>query len=234
MIFFTLYQPSNSIRYVLIDERVVLLDLRSGKYLLLDNTASQMWKSIFTLPTYNECITKLADHFKIECNRCKEELNDFIEYCNQNGYIKTTIENDTCLIKPNKKFSLPTVLHAWLCIFHTKRSITRSGFPAVYKSQNRIKDTYINETTSNYELLSKSLVAYRRAENFFSIKDTKIDCLPRSMSLYRFLISVGLKVTHTIGVQRFPFSAHAWVEFEGKAISDSQSFVDKYTEITRI
>ena len=47
------------------------------------------------------------------------------------------------------------------------------------------------------------------AENFFIIASAPKDCLPRSLSLYRFLLIAGVPADHVIGVRRFPFQAHA-------------------------
>jgi hypothetical protein len=82
--------------------------------------------------------------------------------------------------------------------------------------------------------LSTAIRVFQRAENFFSTRYAGIDCLPRSLALHRFLLSVGLNANHCIGVRCFPFGAHAWVEVKGTLVCDSESFVNKYNEISRV
>jgi hypothetical protein len=81
--------------------------------------------------------------------------------------------------------------------------------------------------------LRTALLAFSRAENCFSVGDSRIDCLPRSLALHRFLRSVGIGAEHCIGVRRFPFGAHAWVEITGSVVLDSPAFVRDFHVIAR-
>ncbi len=52
-------------------------------------------------------------------------------------------------------------------------------------------------------------------------------CLPRSIALYQKLSSMGYDVKHKFGVLKSnpedQFSAHAWVELNGKALNESKN-----------
>lgn len=50
----------------------------------------------------------------------------------------------------------------------------------------------------------------------------RLDCLPRAMTLYVLLRRRGIPATLSIGVKRFPFAAHAWVECLGEVLDDSR------------
>ena len=65
--------------------------------------------------------------------------------------------------------------------------------------------------------------AFGRAENFFVVRRAPDDCLVRSLSLYRFLREAGSRAEHVIGVRRFPFQAHAWVECAGEVLMDTRA-----------
>jgi hypothetical protein len=80
--------------------------------------------------------------------------------------------------------------------------------------------------------LSKALKGFTLAENLFIGRRAPSDCLVRSLSLYRYLRSVNIPVQHVIGVRRFPFAAHAWVEYEGAPVLDC--FARNLTPIARI
>lgn len=47
------------------------------------------------------------------------------------------------------------------------------------------------------------------------------DCLPRSLAVYLLLRRGGIPATFHIGVRRYPFGAHAWVEWEGRRLDDA-------------
>ena len=57
-------------------------------------------------------------------------------------------------------------------------------------------------------------------------------CLHRSFLGYRFLRKqVGVPVVMTIGVQKFPFSAHAWLTLNGRCVNEEPELVARYTVI---
>ena len=49
----------------------------------------------------------------------------------------------------------------------------------------------------------------------------RLDCLPRAMTTYILLRGRGVPATLRIGVKRYPFGAHAWVECLGEVLDDS-------------
>jgi hypothetical protein len=50
-------------------------------------------------------------------------------------------------------------------------------------------------------------------------------CLEQSLVLYWVLRRWGAAVELRVGVQPFPFAAHAWVEHKGKPINEHEEFV---------
>jgi hypothetical protein len=50
-------------------------------------------------------------------------------------------------------------------------------------------------------------------------------CLEQSLVLYRMLRRQGAAVRLRVGVQPFPFTAHAWVEHDGHPINEHEDFV---------
>ena len=76
--------------------------------------------------------------------------------------------------------------------------------------------------------------AFGRAENFFALRKAPRDCLPRSIALFSFLRELGLPAEHRIGVDRYPFRAHAWVETDGRVLADHSGNAVVFTTIARI
>ena len=67
--------------------------------------------------------------------------------------------------------------------------------------------------------LHRTLKAVRTASRYYH--RWRLDCLPRSVAIYVLLRRQGVPVTLRIGVKRFPFAAHAWVECLGEVFDDS-------------
>ena len=49
----------------------------------------------------------------------------------------------------------------------------------------------------------------------------RLDCLPRALTIFVLLRRRGVPATLRIGVKRYPFGAHAWVECLGEVLDDS-------------
>lgn len=56
-------------------------------------------------------------------------------------------------------------------------------------------------------------------------------CLERSLLLYWHLRRAGVRVVYRMGVQMYPFLAHAWVEHRGRPINDVAEHVRLFRPI---
>lgn len=82
--------------------------------------------------------------------------------------------------------------------------------------------------------LDRASAAFARAECFVVSRRARADCLPRSLALFVFLCHAGVPATHRIGIDRYPFRAHAWVEQGGQPVLDSPARIARYTPIASI
>ena len=64
------------------------------------------------------------------------------------------------------------------------------------------------------------LAAVRTATRYYHRR--RLDCLPRALATYLLLRRRGVSATLHIGVKRYPFGAHAWVECLGEVLDDSR------------
>ena len=55
----------------------------------------------------------------------------------------------------------------------------------------------------------------------------RAQCLEQSLALYVLLRRRGIPAQLRIGVQPFPFVAHAWVEHDGHAVNEQDDFVTR-------
>lgn len=59
-------------------------------------------------------------------------------------------------------------------------------------------------------------------------------CLERSLTLFYLARRAGVPVTYHHGVQTVPFTAHAWVEHEGRVINDVPEHVAEYRRLPQV
>jgi hypothetical protein len=226
------YYATGEVRWRVVDGRAVLLDLLSGEYVVFDQIATSMWKLLLTVPT-EQRVAVLQEQFDAPTALLKKDISAFTKTCLERGFIQIEplrpIEH--VYNRPIRKSVL--ALRAWWALGATACTLRVRGFPATYKNYSRMPKPACDRELP-VDLLVRAQQAFSKAENFFVMKTAPKDCLPRSLALYRFLILIGIPVEHCIGVLRYPFGAHAWVEFQGKALFDQQDYVRSYAVLARM
>ena len=233
-IFMRLY-PSDHVLHKQIQGFIVILDLQTAAYYILDPVATSMWNVLLSAVDEVEPLQDLQIEYSIELSRLEKDFETFRQACIAKGFLQ---ENE-----PAPKVKIPArvesrhrnllPLHAWWCLFRTVRALSTKGLSRTYQEFACLPTPEENPKNAD-ELLHRSITAFATAENFFLIRNAPKDCLPRSLALFRFLRSAGLAVEHCIGVQRFPFQAHAWVEYHGHVLLDNPSRQLTFTTLARI
>lgn len=59
-------------------------------------------------------------------------------------------------------------------------------------------------------------------------------CLEQSLVLYYLLRSQGVGVNCRLGVQPFPFQAHAWIEYRGEVVNDVPEHARQFTPLASL
>lgn len=225
--------PTGEIRYRTVDGLTVLLDLRTGSYVVLDRVATAMWEVLTSIPDPGSRIAELERRFDAPAARLEADLAEFAGSCMERGFLQAAPPPRDAPPPRARPSRVALTLRAWLSLLATTRSLAGRGFSETYRRYARrpLPECCREEMDA---LVARAERAFSRAENFFMLRNAPRDCLPRSLALYRFLRSVGVPAEHCIGVQRFPFEAHAWVEAGGRVVHDSRDFVGGYAELARI
>jgi hypothetical protein len=221
------------IRFANVHGRIVLLDLREGEYSILDEVATFLWDLVLSGPKLGEAVAAFVEQFGVSSSQSRNDLEVFIEDCVSRRLLTTGTESTRqprtmhLVSRPMNLFS------AWSYLRAVKRSLRNRGFSETYK-ESMCLNPGIALTCERHSTLANALSRFRFAENGLAVSNADIDCLPRSLALHRFLLAGGVAVDHCIGVRRFPFGAHAWVELSGMPIYDSPTFVEGFTTIATI
>lgn len=225
-------RPSKSIRHANVAGSRVILDLRLQSYHVLDSLATSMWEILTGEADRATTLDQLSERYRVSRERIEGDLGAFADRCVSNQFlvrIKTEVPVDGGLdTKPSHHLNpaRPTVLLALQSMVVTAWHMARHGFTATYLHYGQLpRGTGAAEA-------DRSLRIFSQAENFFLAARGSDDCLARSLSLYHFLNRVNVRADHVIGVCRFPFRAHAWVEAGGKVAL--QRSVADYTPLARL
>ena len=95
------------------------------------------------------------------------------------------------------------------------------GFPYVYRlirSWTSRPRAGLPETVER-RIVYLAVDAVRSASRCYYRR--RLDCLPRALTLYVLLRCAEVAATLRIGVKRYPFAAHAWVEWRGEVLDES-------------
>ncbi|HEX3684489.1 MAG TPA: lasso peptide biosynthesis B2 protein [Bryobacteraceae bacterium] len=224
------FLPASTVRHAEVDRLRVILDLRTNSYKVLDDAASALWAVLLGEADALSSLESLSRRYAVDEAHLQKELMAFAQRCVEEGLL-VTMDSPSPPAYPSTQLSRahrirPATLRALACLMSTKRALAREGFAKTY-------DRYAGfSAASSKPDLDRLLRAFSRAEHFFIARRAPRDCLLRSLSLFRFLQSANVCVQHVIGVRRFPFGAHAWVEYNGAPILDDDA--RQYTPLARI
>lgn len=91
------------------------------------------------------------------------------------------------------------------------------GFPSVYRFvQSRRNASNVGLFQGRRRLVVETVEAVRTATRYYYRR--RRDCLPRALTACLLLWRGGVPATLHIGVKRYPFGAHAWVEYNGQRV----------------
>jgi Transglutaminase-like superfamily/Coenzyme PQQ synthesis protein D (PqqD) len=199
----------------------VVLDLRSARYSVLDETASELWRVLAGEAAAEDAFAALRARYDIGDERLRAELAAFARHCLEQGLLeprdaRAPGEAASLRAAPRARAAVPVprAVRAWWSLAATRRALLRDGFGATYERYGALP------CASRATPLAAALAAFVRAENAFVAARAPNDCLLRSLALFRFLRGQGIAAAHAIGVRRVPFAAHAWVTCGGAPVLD--------------
>ena len=112
-------------------------------------------------------------------------------------------------------------IQAWLLFVLLDAGFRVFGFPRVFLFVDRWGHRSVGQGSlgAHRRTVSRTLEAVRTATRYYYRQ--RLDCLPRALAVFVLLRRRGVPATLRIGVKRYPFGAHAWVECLGAVLDDS-------------
>lgn len=225
---------SSHVRSAPVEDFLVILDLQSATFHMLDPVARSMWDALLAAEDDTDAVSSLERRYAVDRPRLTADLEAFRHRCIEDGFL--TGNGPPSSVAP----TLPArrarrrwlVTRAWWCLFRTALSLSHRGLLRTYGDYSRWPVSHTGHVDE--QLLDRALAAFAQAENLFLMKRAPNDCLPRSLALFRFLRLAGVPAEHCVGVRQFPFLAHAWVECDGRVVQDNPSHQLTLTTLARI
>lgn len=121
---------------------------------------------------------------------------------------------------------------AWLSLFRISRLLSQKGFGPCYSAIAALPKPV--ESSAGADRVDAAVQTFLKAETVFWLKGAPNDCLARSMALYRFLLSVGVRAQHRMGVRQAPFFAHSWVEYRGMPLLETAEVTSQFYVISEL
>jgi hypothetical protein len=194
---------------------VVVLDEARGDYVGLGPAQSALWRRLVE--------GDLGDEPQRD-----EETRRLIDVMTARGWVGGARSSPVRLNKPARA---PSWRRAVVCLSLAPLLLRMRGFRSAYGwARGAVRSDGSTETQDS----SRALRAFAQAEHGFVPRPDLADCLPRSLALFVFLAGAGLPAHHRIGVRRYPFSAHAWVEMEGDPVLCATAACASFTPIATL
>lgn len=232
-------KPAPTVRHADVDGCRVLLDLGTETYRVLDPVATAMWAALIGGVDSTAALSELETRYAVDMQRLRSDLSRFAARCVESGLLvpadepplmkasaaSTAVIGSTARAVASRPASFMRALGS---IVATRRALAKAGFPSTYDRLSRLP------AGTDMSRLAGAVSTFSWAENFFVDRRAPQDCLVRSLSLFRFLRTCGVPCEHVIGVGRFPFHAHAWVEAGGAVVLDESRKQHGLTPLARI
>lgn len=214
------------LRWVELSRRLVLLDLSSGTYDMVDEVGTAMWQQLLREPEQRD-LPGLADGYGVSLSILEKDFIEFADAQQTAGRLHP-MSPSTAPPRPMAPRHRATVSRALRERAAAQHDLRRDFAQAYRKRIGAIAD----ESAPRVDI-DAALKRFRTADGIFPAREAPLDCLPRSLALTRFLRTAGWPAVHVIGVALHPFEAHAWVELNGVAVDENASALQRYTPIAR-
>jgi hypothetical protein len=216
------YHLSEHIYITQFQEEYILLDTQKDKYTICFNQLSNLLEGLFDAPDYNYSPLEMTYINKLlEDNIIVEKDSPYPYYIDKKRHSEGASNVDWRL--PLESSQVKDNLLSIRAFFIIIKVNFYIKFKGLFKTIQLIKKTRNHHQTfiiPSDEELNDLAHTINKACRFYP---TRIKCLEWAMTFVLLALQKGWKCNLEIGVQNYPFFAHAWVECNGKVVMDSQN-----------
>ncbi|QET04121.1 MULTISPECIES: lasso peptide biosynthesis B2 protein [Cupriavidus] len=216
------------VHHIFVDREAVILDERNDAYVLLDIDDSALLKHALTTARVSPLVMELYRAGILECAAQPASVREFSPtigiYGVGNHQWRHTPLHEVTTWKPASLFRSACALSA---------SVMRLRRRGLHEALNAVRHARSTDIAAGYdwreiERLASEIKWYAR-RSFASAA-----CLEFSLAMHRRLCDNGVHCTFNIGVQKYDFVAHAWIEVDGRVVADSPDLPARMPRILQI
>jgi hypothetical protein len=228
------------------ESEVVLLDLRSDQYFMLNDVGSRIWTLLAqgtTLATIIDTIRREYDVIAPAGGMSMErDVRELLS-----GFLAASLITVDASDRPTSGLELrlfesrdepnacsprrcasptqaPSPLACAVILLAVRAGLKYGGLARTRRAlRARIRQT--SHVIHDSRLIDDCVRSVALAAAFFPGRAL---CLERSLTLWYVLGSRRIPVELCLGVQRFPFAAHAWVSYRGNPLNDVREHVEHF------
>jgi len=223
----------NHIRSCIFKDEIIVLDLKKDKYITIQEPEAKLFLLLINQPFYKKGniyvpIIKKSNQEEFDLDKINLAINFLREnkILSEKDYsfpYRSRIHKATEGMQ-NIDWRLTTALTEKAdlkliiqCYFYLIKVFFILKFKGFFKLINYLQKKAKNGWAIQAKQMDKLIISLNKACAFFPVK---VKCLEWSTTLALLAYKKQLKCFLNIGVQNYPFRAHAWVEFNKKVVCD--------------
>jgi len=230
------------------DEHMVLLDLASSQYFMLNSTGAQVWRGLEAGVALADLADRLAGagepHREVVADAAQQhddvrrEVEELIRYLHGEGLLRRAGEASpqggttehrpaveapapTTATAPAAPRRPPRVFTAWLVVAYVDLMASLFGIRRLLGLLPACPSPPPRQPAADTvdTTIATTVDAVDRAAAFYF---RKAWCLSRSAACTWLLRRRAVPARLVLGVRPLPFFAHAWVEVDGRVVNDAE------------
>jgi hypothetical protein len=205
-------------------DRTILLDLRTERYLGLDEVGSAVWALVAEAGEDGAAIPAVLDALAAEFSApravLERDLGALLERLRQDGVVEGVAPG---VVAPPPRAT--SALRCSLTLVGAVIALRMLGLRRSLALARRLARRTMAVAAPTPEFLAGVV---RRVDTTAAFFPGRALCLEQSLALYVVLRGAGVAVRFLLGAQPYPFTAHAWVEYQGEPVGESYDRVGKF------
>ncbi|GHC21346.1 Transglutaminase-like superfamily protein [Aidingimonas halophila] len=220
--------------YVLLNGEFIILDERADRYVVLEApTSLELESALIEGGEQAEVVRALLDVGILELTSQRQAIRRVSVREHGIGDYEWRFARQFHQTAPARGIRL----RALQTLLWTKALLSTRGFHTAMNSLRALKATRADsihlppESSEHKRICASAAAAIAEVALWVPYR---VECLEYSMSLSRLLLSHGICPTFRIGVQRYDFLSHAWVEVGGQVLGDDPNLPERMCPIVEI
>jgi len=220
----------------------VVLDLKHGKYLTLNEVGGYVWDRLATDTSVDSIVQTLRNEFELPDSVTAADVGHDVAALVNRLTVAGLIDATARRSRPNNHngyprkiarpvHGLPTVIECLILIALIKLRLRLSGPDRALQWIRRDAITSALGIDQQKVIVRDIEKVVARACAFYP---GRAECLERSLALLYLLVRRGVAATFCMGVHTNPFTAHAWIEFGGAIVNDLREHIEGYARFPDI